>query len=334
MATLLTDLSMFSRRSTLRALLLGTLASRLNLSTGAKAANAFPQATLEPNGLRYSYYSFGWLPDAPRRQNLFQFELELLQTLPTSVDLRPHMPDVYDQHDIGSCTSNAIAACIQFVRKKNSEPINFRPSRLFIYYFGRQKEGTLTSDGGLSIADGIGVVLDKGVPPEDDWPYDGTAADSKNNFLPTSRAIAPPRLAIINEAGLHRTTDAWGVQQDLSALKACLAQGYPFMFGFTMYKSFYDNSKTPPLPLTHIPYPPSDDQPVGGHAVVAVGFIDDPNALPQDKGKKGAFICRNSWGLSDIGDRPMQDKGHFYMPYEYVLDKELASAFWTLRATT
>jgi C1A family cysteine protease len=240
------------------------------------------------------------------------------------------MPPVYDQHGIGACVANALAACIQFVRSKNSETLNFVPSRLFIYYLGRVAENSVATDGGLSIADAINVVLNKGVLPETDWPYDGTPPDDKNKFLQTSRAIAPPRQATLNEAALHKTTAAFKLppQPNLNQLKQCLAAGYPFLFGFTIYKSFFDNNQTPALALPHVPLPPAIDEPIGGHAVVAVGYIDD-----QSVAGGGSFICRNSWGVTDIASRQVQDGGHFYMPYAYTQDTDLSSDFWTVRAS-
>ena len=314
---------MLSRRSTVKGLLCSTFATRL--VTGNKAF-----AQVSANG--YSVYRFGWLPDSPSTRSLAaieasrklaEFVTRLPENLPNSVDLRPQMPPVYDQHQIGSCTSNAIAACMQFVRKKNNQPPDARLSRLFIYYFGRQKENAGDQDAGLSISDAISVCIEKGVPLEADWPYDGTPADDKGKLPSTSRAVAPPPQAVINEAVQHKITSAGSLAnepQRLDQLKACLAQGYPFVFGFTIYKSFFDNNQEPALALSNIPMPPTIDQPVGGHAAVAVGY-DAKN-----------FICRNSWGLMDIADRDVQDKGHFYMPYDYILDNERARDFWTIRA--
>ena len=88
------------------------------------------------------------------------------------MDLRPECPAVYDQGQLGSCTGNAIAAAVQFDRMKQKLTPDFVPSRLFIYYCERVIEGTVGSDAGAQIRDGIKVVAKKGAPPEKDWPYD------------------------------------------------------------------------------------------------------------------------------------------------------------------
>jgi hypothetical protein len=47
--------------------------------------------------------------------------------LPSSVDLRQHLPAVYDQGELGSCTANAGCGALQFLGYLN-------PSRLMLYY--------------------------------------------------------------------------------------------------------------------------------------------------------------------------------------------------------
>ncbi len=47
----------------------------------------------------------------------------------------------------------------------------FTPSRLFIYYNERDMEGTVNSDSGAQLRDGMKSVGSLGVCPEDMWPY-------------------------------------------------------------------------------------------------------------------------------------------------------------------
>ncbi|HSQ05128.1 MAG TPA: hypothetical protein VLN59_13880, partial [Burkholderiales bacterium] len=78
-----------------------------------------------------------------------------LRKPPAKVDLRAKCPPVYDQGQLGSCTANAIGAAIQFDRRKQKLKSDFCPSRLFIYYNERAMEGTIKSDSGAQIRDGI-----------------------------------------------------------------------------------------------------------------------------------------------------------------------------------
>ena len=95
-------------------------------------------------------------------------------------------------------------------------------------------------------------------------------------------------------------------------MKGCLASGYPFVFGFTVYESFESSEVAR---TGDVPMPSAEEPVVGGHAVLAVGY-DDEDAV---------FICRNSWGPA------WGDAGYFYMPYAYLLDDNLSDDFWTIR---
>ena len=75
---------------------------------------------------------YGWRPDLPDARDHF-YSAPLAKALPPAVDLRPKCPPVYDQGQLGSCTANAIAAAIEFDRKKENLT-EFVPSRHIIYY--------------------------------------------------------------------------------------------------------------------------------------------------------------------------------------------------------
>ena len=107
---------------------------------------------------------------------------------------------------LGSCTANAIAAAMEFDRKKQKLP-DFAPSRLFIYYNERVMEGTVSSDAGAQIRDGVKSVSKIGAPPETDWPYD------ISKF-----AIKPPTKAYM-DAKLDRGVQYQRVSQNLQQMQ-------------------------------------------------------------------------------------------------------------------
>lgn len=226
---------------------------------------------------------------------------QLLSAPPPVVDLSgsPHQPPIYDQGDLGSCTANAISAMYEFTGSKDGFP-KVMPSRLFIYYNEREMEGSVRSDSGAQLRDGIKSVAKLGVCKETEFPYE------IHKFK-----VKPPASCYEN-AKKSRAIEYFRVQQRLADLKACLAAGYPFVFGFTIYASFMNNDTAATgygtLPLPH-------DKIEGGHAVMCVGYNDAAQF----------FLMRNSWG------RGWGRDGYFTLPYEYLTSAKLSNDFWTIR---
>ena len=242
---------------------------------------------------------FGWVPDIPdARDFMYSAPEEVLTALPKKVDLRSKMPPVYDQGQLGSCTANAIGAAFEYDQIKEGLQ-DFMPSRLFIYYNERAIEGTVDTDSGAMIRDGIKSVNKLGVCDETVWPYDIARFTEK-----------PPKVAYA-EAKKHQATLYRRVMGNLHQMQGCLASGYPFVFGFSVYESFMSDevARTGVVPL-----PPRSEKLIGGHAVVAVGYDDSTQR----------FIVRNSWGTG------WGTKGYCTMPYGYLTDPQLARDFWAI----
>jgi C1A family cysteine protease len=244
---------------------------------------------------------YGWIPDLPdQRDHLYAAPVVHLAKLPAKMDLRAKCPPVYDQGQLGSCTSNAIGAAIQFDRMKQKRKPNFVPSRLFIYYSERVIEGTVNSDSGAQIRDGIKSVAHNGDCPENEWPYD------------IARFSVKPPPTCYKDALKYKAVAYQRVVQALSQLKGCLASGYPIVFGFTVYESFEGAAvaRTGKMPM-----PKPSEKVLGGHAVLAVGYDDTAQR----------FIVRNSWG------KGWGMQGYFTMPYAYLTDNNLSDDLWTVR---
>jgi C1A family cysteine protease len=251
--------------------------------------------------MAYKIKRYGWTRDLPdQRDHLFSAPRANLLMLPPSADLRAQCPPVYDQGQLGSCTANAIGAAIQFDQMKQKLTSVFAPSRLFIYYNEREMEGTVASDSGGQIRDGVKSVAQQGDVPETEWPYDIT----KFAVKPSAKCYA--------DAKKYKVVSYQRVLQTAQQMKGCLASGCTFVFGFTVYASF----ESPEVAKSGIvPMPQQGEQTLGGHAVMAVGFDDASQT----------FWVRNSWGPAwGLG-------GYFKMPYAYLLDANLASDFWNIQ---
>jgi len=221
--------------------------------------------------------------------------------LPKSVDYRPLMPPIVDQGNLGSCTANAIAAAFQYNQIKQKIGV-FPPSRLFVYYNERLMEGTVDTDSGAYLRDGIKTLNTYGVCSEIVWPY----IISQFKVKPSDEAYT--------QAKLHTALSYYRVNPAIADVKAALAAGFPVVFGFLVYTSF-ENYATAKTGVVTMPRP--NERLLGGHAVIAVGYND----------VKQQLIVRNSWGTK------WGDKGYFYMPYSYI-KPTLASDFWVVSAVS
>ena len=147
---------------------------------------------------------------------------------------------------------------------------------------------------------GIKSVNKQGVCPEKLWPYD------------IIRFADKPHANCYEEALKHQVLSYQRVSRLLSQMRGCLADGYPFVFGFTVYESF----ESPEVAkLGRLNMPKKNEQQVGGHAVMAVGYDDTAKR----------FLARNSWGAG------WGKQGYFTMPYNYLMDAGLSDDFWTVR---
>jgi C1A family cysteine protease len=241
----------------------------------------------------------GWLPDLPDyRDRLYSAIAKPPAELPPLVDLRKVFSPVEDQGSMNSCMANAIVGVLEFLENKNNKPF-VDLSRLFVYYNERVIENSVDSDQGAFIRDGIKTIVKQGVCAESRWPY------SK------SKLYSKPPVACYREGADHQVTSYHRIVT-FHEMRQCLAEGYPFVFGFTVYSAFMSKEvkKSGILNL-----PQTGETVEGGHAVVAVGYDD----------AQKRFLVRNSWG-SDWGM-----KGYYTMPYDYLSDRNLSDDFWTVR---
>lgn len=251
-------------------------------------------------------YKYGWkrqLPDIRDKK----FGVSVGAPLPKAVDLRPDMPPVYDQGQLGSCTANAIAGAIQYLCNKGHYKWPFTPSRLFIYYNERAMEGTVWQDAGAYIRDGIKTVNSQGVCPEDskaawNWAY------SDDTF----RFRMKPSAACYKDAVMHKAISYEAVPQSEVGLKTVLAAGLPIVLGIAVYDSFEsaDATRTGDIPMPNA----KTESVLGGHAVLIVGY---------DEAKR-KFIFRNSWADT------WGNKGYGTFPYDYLTNPDLCSDIWAI----
>jgi C1A family cysteine protease len=236
---------------------------------------------------------YGWKPSLPSHRDNF-----LMEAHPTVVARFPKikfldkLPPIYDQGQLGSCTANALAGIFEFEQNKQGLS-DFMPSRLFIYYNERALQGTVSSDSGASLDEGIQTLTTKGVCPETTWPYN------------ISEFTIIPSVTAYSDATSHKILASKKVPVSINGFKTIINMGYPVAFGFTVF-SYMESQQMANTGILQLPA--HNEQPLGGHAVVCVGYSDTMTS----GGHTGFLRVRNSWGSS------WGQQGYFFMPYDYV----------------
>lgn len=240
---------------------------------------------------------YGWRQDKlDVRDKLYRkISKPRMEPLPEVIDLRSGCSPVEDQLSLGACTAHALVGALEYLELKAGQPLT-NLSRLFLYYQERAFEGDVNEDGGAQLRDGVKVLNQSGVCSESDWPYETVWFKNK----PTQNAYT--------DALNHRITSYHRLLSHYDRLD-CLASGFPFVFGFTVFSSFESEevAKTGIVPM-----PVHGEEELGGHAVLAVGY---------DQITK-QFLVRNSWGPG------WGLSGYFEMPFEYL--EMYSDDFWVV----
>ncbi|WP_206484113.1 C1 family peptidase [Thalassotalea sp. G2M2-11] len=257
---------------------------------------------------------------------------KILKQCPSKVDLRELLTsEIINQGLLNSCSACAIAVAAELYLVKDGQPFvdenasNIDASQMYVYYHERVLENKIDINAPVFIRNGIKSLFKYGICSEKLWPYpevlfpqslkkviaNGTTAEAKQAIsqvltehqqeihaaitqTPSALAITQAKKHIINR---YCKLDE---EEDLAELKLALSKGLPVIFGMMVPKSFYLIDSSGEMVM-----PSRDEERLGGHALLAVGYDDN----------KQVMIVRNSWG-EEFGDN-----GYCYMPYEFFSSK-------------
>ncbi len=198
----------------------------------------------------------GWVPDRPDyRDKLYTAIAAPPKKLPKKVDLRRGCSRVEDQGQLGSCTANALVGNLEFLQKKAGHRVSNLSRLLVSPTNARWKGRSMTTR--RMIRDGVKTLVKLGVCSERKWPYKIAKFTNK-----------PPD-ACYKEASDHQVTSYHRIIS-LHQMRQCLAEGYPFVFGFSVYEAFESDA----VAGWQLNRPEPSERQLGGHAVMAVGYDD------------------------------------------------------------
>lgn len=220
---------------------------------------------------------FGWLPETipPSPGSLWTLRGESEIARPDTAHVMDSIDfehAILDQGDTGSCVAQALAQAMRICTAASESTERIAdvplPSRRWIYRLARETHGAGDCDDGTYISAAITACQRLGWPSEERVPWSErnvcrgvSVADRRHAF---DQVMSIREYAIISEAKIAQTKDA-------------ICGGYPIVFGADVDRQFVDCDDYTPQRIA--------DAPVGGHAMVMIGY--DPD---------GAIIV-NSWGI-------------------------------------
>ena len=219
-----------------------------------------------------------------------------------SIDLRDLFPKINNQGKQGACTAFALTSIYEyFFNQKNKKENKLSPA--FLYYNARKKGGYADKDCGSAVSYAIETMAENGMCMNDIFPY------NEDDYL-----TVPPQEAY-DDGAKRKVKKALNVNIAVDDIKSALSDGYPVALSTTLYESFGSGYKG------FVSMPTKEEQALGElheshgrHAMVICGYNDESKYI----------VVRNSWGTS------FGDDGYCYMPYEYILDKELTSGLFVI----
>jgi len=205
-------------------------------------------------------------------------------SLPSSIDLSANFPIPGNQGQQNSCVGWAAAYALKSYHEKlenqwslNTNDHLFSPSFIYNQINRGQDKGSLPNEA-------LDLIVNSGAATLNTMDY------SQSDYL------TQPSTAALNEAANYKAK-SWEVPRSLNDIKAALANNLPVLIGIGIYESFNFVSGTDAV------YNSATGQPLGGHAVTAVGYDDNKYG--------GAFKVINSYGQN------WGDGGYFWLPYSF-----------------
>ena len=318
------------------------------------------QITLN-NGIKQHVFVGGWKRQmTDPRDEVFRLKLHrsMLGASQTKCDNRNICSAVEQQAELGACTANAFAGCVESNEIRGGAKIQLASVPTIVV-----SKPTVAADGTIVFSTSVKPAAQPTPQPNPPAPpaparklidvsrlfhYYATRKDMGTTnedsgatirdtikagvtygvvdeklwpYDPTKYADNPPP-AVWTQAATHKVPSYHAISDgDIETMKATLISGFLIEYGFVVYDYMLSDEMAKKGILCR---PGSNESQQGGHAVDLVGF-DDNMVMPD--GSKGAFLNRNSWGPN------WGQGGYFWTAYNYVADVSLASDHWVIQSS-
>ncbi len=232
-------------------------------------------------------------------------------SLPGRADLSKRLFPVRNQGGRGTCVAFASTALREFLIECEAGL-----SEQFLYWACKELDG-MPEESGTYVRTAMAALNGMGICRTETWRYNpneipgnegqgpppsGSEKEALNYIMPYTRSVAPNCVEHYKQI----LTEADGIP------------AMPVVVGVLVFNSWLISPAANQTGKITMPLP--GEMPVGGHAMLVVGYNDDAT-VPGG----GYFIVRNSWGEGWAVDSP-ETSGHAMMPYAYI-EKYCMEAF-------
>ena len=233
--------------------------------------------------------SLAWRPtpaDHPARSSpqveALSPKLGASSAVPDAVDISAGV-EILDQGNTNTCAAQAVAQAIRLAAGLGS-PL---PSRRYLYRcavgYAHWHRGELVEDAGTMFGDVLSGAWLAGLVPESAWPWD------------EAHPLADMPPGVLRAGADHEWAPEGGYAPllDSQAVRRALAAGHPVVFGLLVDEAFLETDG-PALVSTL-------GEPIGGHAMVAVGYSREGLIVANSYGRnwRAGGFATIAWDLID-----------------------------------
>ncbi len=224
---------------------------------------------------------------------------------------RPCLPTIKDQGNRGTCVAFVTCAVLEFaycIHRGQALDV----SEQFQFWHCKQHDGSPASDGTWPHVS-FALVGANGICDEAEWTYNPTPLPGNISHEPPGPSLRiDPRPPNTPTALFTGVTAALTISPptDVAKIKGYVSTGHAVAVAIPVFNSWAANPYTR---LTgNIPMPLPGEPRKGGHAIVLIGWANDPSFAGG-----GYFVVRNSWGTR-WGSTSVFGAGHGTIPFDFI----------------
>lgn len=241
--------------------------------------------------------------DSADDRDLVYFKhLGLFRYIPKKFDLFPRGPEAYAHSQLHTCTSSAVAFCIEYVEKKQQQRAALL-SRLFYYDQPEVEQHFHNHHLGSGIRDEIKSVIRHGLPQE------------TSNIHRSMSSKPQANISVSGEARPHYSGTYRRIPKVPDAVAHCLSVNHrPILIGLTIRESLESTR----VAHSGIYSPGVKERILGAHTAVIVGYdyYAGTVTIRYDNG--------DQWGLH----------GHFKIPAHILFRNNEMGDLWSIESAT